>query len=94
MALRHTLLVGMTMALAGPALTETGQAQTGQAQTGQGLTQSQVVPSPMPAIPPMRPQIPARPGAPRTLTEALAATYSNQPALQAERAKLDRKSVV
>jgi len=30
----------------------------------------------------------AQPGVPRTLAEALAATYSNQPALQAERAKL------
>ena len=29
-----------------------------------------------------------RPGAPHTLAEALAATYANQPALQAERAKL------
>jgi outer membrane protein len=31
---------------------------------------------------------PGQPGAPRTLADALAATYSNQPALQAERAKL------
>ena len=31
---------------------------------------------------------PVQPGVPRTLAEALAATYSNQPALQAERAKL------
>jgi outer membrane protein len=32
--------------------------------------------------------MPARPPLPRTLAEALAATYANQPALQAERAKL------
>src|SRR5579872_2234300 len=31
---------------------------------------------------------PREPGVPRTLAEALAATYANQPALQAERAKL------
>ena len=31
---------------------------------------------------------PSQPGVPRTLAEALAATYANQPALQAERAKL------
>ena len=36
---------------------------------------------------PSTPPVPAS-GAPRTLAEALAATYSNQPALQAERAKL------
>jgi hypothetical protein len=32
--------------------------------------------------------VPRQPGVPRTLAEALAATYANQPALQAERAKL------
>ena len=31
---------------------------------------------------------PSQPGVPHTLAEALAATYSTQPALQAERAKL------
>jgi outer membrane protein len=37
---------------------------------------------------PSKPVVTSMPGAPRTLAEALASTYSNQPALQAERAKL------
>ena len=45
-----------------------------------------------PPLPPRRRRRAAastsQPGAPHTLAEALAATYSNQPALQAERAKL------
>jgi outer membrane protein len=40
------------------------------------------------APPPARRSAAAEPGLPHTLAEALAATYANQPALQAERAKL------
>jgi len=55
---------------------------------GSAMAQAQpahqgTAPPPPPGTPPA-----AQSGVPRTLAEALAATYSNQPALQAERAKL------
>jgi outer membrane protein len=40
------------------------------------------------SVPPSSVARPSQPGVPHTLAEALAATYANQPALQAERAKL------
>ena len=52
-----------------------------------GSASAQVPPPAHQGTPPP-PAKPAASGAPRTLAEALAATYSNQPALQAERAKL------
>jgi outer membrane protein len=85
MGLRYALLISLSL-LAVPAAT-----------WGQNATQSPAPPNktPRPAKPAEAPPRPltARPApntaaVPHTLAEALAATYSNQPALQAERAKL------
>jgi outer membrane protein len=54
--------------------------------TGTALAQPK--PTPRPATPPNAQYPDPRSGVPHTLTEALAMTYSTQPALQAERAKL------
>jgi outer membrane protein len=70
---RHALVVGIGLALAGSALA-----------AGPALAQPASRTTPPPGT-----GAPSGPsGAPRTLAEALAATYSNQPVLQAERAKL------
>jgi outer membrane protein len=88
MALRHGLLAGFSLAaFAASAGAETLQtppvASTRLAQTTQ--------PAPRTARQ-ARASAPSQPltapGVPRTLAEALSATYANQPALQAERAKL------
>jgi outer membrane protein len=71
---RHALIVGISVTLAGSALA-----------AASALAQ----PASRSTTPPPPPRTSStQPGAPRTLAEALAATYSNQPALQAERAKL------
>jgi outer membrane protein len=54
---------------------------------GSALAQGQPAKT-VPVPPPPAKPVSAQPGVPHTLAEALAATYSNQPALQAERAKL------
>ncbi len=73
MVLRQQLLSGLALATA---------------LVGPAWAQPQRATRPPPAPPPATVGLPASPGAPRTLADALAATYSNQPALQAERAKL------
>src|ERR1700733_12484703 len=70
---RHALVVGIGVTLAGSALA-TGSA------LAQPASRSNTPP------PPRTPS--AQASVPRTLAEALAATYANQPVLQAERAKL------
>jgi outer membrane protein len=86
MMLRRGMFVGLGMALvAAPALAQTTMSKSSQQRSAQGVVVAQAgrVPAPPAAGSPA-----AVPGVPRTLAEALAATYSNQPALQAERAKL------
>jgi outer membrane protein len=96
MAFRHTLLIGLGLGV----VAVPSQAQ----QLPEKLpTRPAIAPAPKPVAAPVvhaqvaqaPPNKPLRPltasassGVPRTLAEALAATYSNQPALQAERAKL------
>jgi len=87
MVLRHGWLLGLAVAWAAvPAL---GQAPSGKkepkkhaearpAKPSKSVTIAQTTSAPAPS----------QPGIPHTLAEALAATYSNQRALQAERAKL------
>jgi outer membrane protein len=78
---RHALVFGIGVAMAGSALAQGQPAKNGTAPppasgapaSGQSGTSGSGT---------------SGPGVPRTLAEALAATYSNQPALQAERAKL------
>jgi outer membrane protein len=72
MVLRRALVFGVSVTLAGSAWAQ-----------GQPAGNSGAMPSALPGA-----TAPAQPNAPRTLAQALAATYSNQPALQAERAKL------
>lgn len=74
---RHALVFGIGVTLAGSALAQGQPARS-------GTTPPATAATPAPA----QPAAPAQPGAPHTLAEALAATYANQPALQAERAKL------
>jgi outer membrane protein len=82
MGLRHGLLFGAGVLLAGSALAQPKLAQP----------PASLAPPPMPQ--PSAPQAPvfqpsaAQPIVPHTLAEALAMTYSTQPALLAERAKL------
>ncbi len=92
MVLRHGWMVGLGVALAAaPALGQTPagtQAPTkpaAQARTAKSITVAQTTSRPVPA---MAAAPPSQPGAPHTLAEALAATYSAQPVLLAERAKL------
>ena len=95
MVLRHGWMVGLGVALAAsPAL---GQAPAGtQAPTkpaaearsvksAKSITVAQTTTKPVSA---MAAAPPSQPGAPHTLAEALAATYSAQPVLLSERAKL------
>jgi outer membrane protein len=70
---RHTVAYGIGIMLAGTAVAQ-----------GQPVRSRAAPPPGMQSVPPTSTQ----PGAPRTLAEALAATYANQPVLQAERAKL------
>ena len=96
MGLRHGLLASFSLvALAASAGAETLPAPpVPPAKPPVRLAQATApVTQPAPARPAaavqVKPPTPAQPGfIPHTLTEALAATYSNQPALQAERAKL------
>jgi outer membrane protein len=87
MVIRHGLLLGLGLALAAsPALSQSPKKKAAPATTtaGKQVTIEQTMAAPVPTMA----ASPARPGTPRTLAEALAATYANQPALQAERAKL------
>jgi outer membrane protein len=95
MGLRHALLAGFSLvALGASARAETRtqplstppQAVSRPAAPAR-VAQTQVPPTPVRNVPPASPS-PGIASVPHTLIEALAATYSNQPALQAERAKL------
>jgi outer membrane protein len=80
MILRRGWILGLGVALAAaPAF--------GQAPTNQPAPRKPAAATRAPAPPAASAQLP-QPGVPHTLAEALAATYANQPALQAERAKL------
>ena len=88
MGLRHALLAGFSLvALAAPAGAQTAGAPTAPP-TRLAQPPAPVRARPVPATPPTTAPTTAQTGVPHTLAEALAATYSNQPALQAERAKL------
>jgi outer membrane protein len=93
MMLRHGLLIGLGAALAvAPAFAQT-PANRPVPSTPTTPAKRVTVAQATPAPPPPRAAVRATPapsqfGVPHTLAEALAATYSNQPALQAERAKL------
>ncbi|HVZ07604.1 TolC family outer membrane protein [Rhodopila sp.] len=76
------LRLGLLLSLSVVAVSATAMAQT--APTARKPTAA----APQPRKPAARSARSGDPGTPRTLAEALAATYSNQPALQAERAKL------
>ena len=84
MILRRGWILGLGVALAAaPAF---GQAPTNQPAPRKPAAATQRT-TRAPAPPAASAQLP-QPGVPHTLAEALAATYANQPALQAERAKL------
>jgi outer membrane protein len=86
MVVRHGLVIGLGMILAAaPAL---GQNSPGPAPShARRATVAQPTPVVTKAVaPPL--MATSQAGVPHTLAEALAATYANQPALQAERAKL------
>jgi outer membrane protein len=93
---RYVLLIGLGVALiAVPALAQpsnTVSANPTQATKRQGAAKvAQAAPAQAASIQrstAIPSQAASLPGVPHTLSEALAATYSNQPALQAERAKL------
>jgi outer membrane protein len=85
MVLRHSMVIGLGVTLA--TLPAYGQTATTPATPppAKRVTTTQATRAPTPT----RPKVaPSEVGVPHTLAEALAATYSNQPALQAERAKL------
>ena len=86
MSLRHGLFVSFTLA----ALAGAARAQTSPGSMVTPNTRSQPVPvvQATPAQPAGRIGSAQGADAPHTLAQALAATYSNQPALQAERARL------
>ncbi len=77
MVLRHGMIIGVgAMLAAAPTFAQAPAQKTAQA-------------TPVRAVPvPGASTAASQPGVPHTLAEALAATYANQPALQAERAKL------
>ena len=90
--LRHSRMLGLgVIVAAGPAF---GQAPASTPSTGKPAAEARPaknVPAAqarMKPVPAMAVAPPSQPGAPHTLAEALALTYSNQPALLAERAKL------
>jgi outer membrane protein len=91
MALRHGRMLGLgVIVAAGPAF---GQAPASTPPTGKPAAEKPakhmtVAQATMKPVPAMAAAPPAQPGAPHTLAEALAATYSSQPTLLAERAKL------
>jgi outer membrane protein len=87
---RFAMVIGVGAVLAGPALAQGQPARNGIAPppATPGAAPSGALPSGG-VLPSGAPRSGApTAGVPRTLAEALAATYSNQPALQAERAKL------
>src|SRR5689334_3905216 len=89
MSLRHALLISVSALFAGSAVAQTTAPQSpGSNSTAPKATRLQ--PSAASRAPAPRKPVapPAAASTPRTLLDALAATYSNQPALQAERAKL------
>lgn len=93
MVLRHSWMLGLGMALAAaPALAQAPAQQhdaakpAAKTRSNKSVTIAQAT-----ATPALSATIVAKPsaaGVPHTLAEALASTYANQPALQAERAKL------
>ena len=93
MRLRFAIALGLSTALTAPAvLAQSGPVQAGPASSGetQPRSRGEVAQAPRPARatrqqPPMA--VPLAAG-PRTLQEALAATYANNPSLQASRARL------
>ncbi|HEY4044308.1 MAG TPA: TolC family outer membrane protein [Rhodopila sp.] len=97
MGLRQGLLAGFSLvALAVPAMAQTVTPSLGPSAAPPSQSSHRVA-SPRVKLAQARPPAALRrhtaaaaetPGVPHTLAEALAATYSNQPALQAERAKL------
>jgi outer membrane protein len=88
MALRHVLLASLSLAaLAASAGAETLQKpRVPPVRVAQATQAPPLVAKPAPRLASSQPVSSA--AVPRTLAEALAATYANQPALQAERAKL------
>jgi outer membrane protein len=94
MGLRHGLLASFSViALAASAAAQTLPGPTVGPVTPRPTKVAQAAPVTPKTKPPSTPtprtvSATATPNIPHTLTEALAATYSNQPALQAERAKL------
>jgi outer membrane protein len=96
---RHGLLIGLGLALAAaPAAGQTSQSNSptptpssqppAKAAPAKRVTAAQATPAqPKPSRNAPTP-VPSDPGVPHTLSEALAATYSSQPQLLAERAKL------
>ena len=81
MGLRHGLIVGLGVALAAAPLASQGAwAQSGGGQTGRMTTVPSAAADPQPTS--------FATARVRTLTDALAASYANNPALQAERARL------
>jgi outer membrane protein len=97
MVLRDSWVLGLGVGLAmAPALGQTppgkdaapkqaAPKQTAATKHEKHLTIAQTITA---SVPPSSVARPSQPGVPHTLAEALAATYANQPALQAERAKL------
>ena len=91
MVRRHNRILGLgVIVAAGPAF---GQAPASTPPTGKPAAEKPakhitVAQATMKPVPAMAAAPPAQPGAPHTLAEALAATYSSQPTLLAERAKL------
>jgi outer membrane protein len=90
MGLRHGLLAGFSLvALAASAGAQTSPRSAAPlAAPPARLSQAPVSPAPRAKSPRPPRAAPVQQNLPRTLAEALAQTYSNQPALQAERAKL------
>jgi outer membrane protein len=77
MMVRQRLLIGIgTVLAASPAFGQAPASRPAPAPAARSVPATKVLAAPR------------EPGVPRTLAEALAATYANQPALQAERAKL------
>ena len=97
MVLRHSWVLGLGVGLAmAPALGQTPPGKdaapkqaapkhAAATKHNKQLTIAQTITAPAPSSSAARA---SQPGVPHTLAEALAATYANQPALQAERAKL------
>ncbi|MFL5288814.1 MAG: TolC family outer membrane protein [Rhodopila sp.] len=80
------LRLGLLMSLSLTSASATAMAQT--APPPRSSTPSFAATTAARATPPKTVKRPPEPGTPHTLAEALAATYANQPALQAERARL------